>query len=133
MARSRRARMVISTVEPGIHAISIEGKLDADAGLRLRRLVAARLTLIRSGRDLTTRCLVIDLGLVDRATSLGLEAVIQAGRDTSRTSASFALTGDQTVFGVLPREDRAVISALPCYSSLAEAAQALGASSRRLS
>ena len=124
---------MISTEEPDIHAITIEGKLDAFTGLRLRRLVTTRLTLIRSGRDLTTRYLVIDLGLVDRATGLGLEAVIQAGRETSRTSASFAVVGDRTLFEVLPREDRASIPALCHYPTLADAVQALTASSRRLS
>ncbi|WP_433505892.1 hypothetical protein ACQP04_04985 [Pseudonocardia halophobica] len=113
---------------PGIHAITVEGTLDAYTGLRLRRLVATRLKLISSGRDLTTGCLVIDLRLVDRATSLGLEAVIQAGRDTSRTSASFALIGDRTLFEVLPPEDSATVTAFPRYPSLPEAVQALAAS-----
>ncbi|WP_345384436.1 hypothetical protein [Pseudonocardia yuanmonensis] len=130
VARTRRARMLISKAEPGIHAVTIDGTLDAYIGLRLRRLVNARLTLVRCGRDQVTRCLVIDLGLVDRATSLGLEAVIQAGRDTSRTSASFAVVGHRTLFEVLPPEDRATVTAFPRYTGLPEAARALAASAR---
>jgi hypothetical protein len=118
MALTRRAQMKISTAEPGIHAITVVGTLDAYTGLRLRRLISARLTLVRSGRDATTRCLVIDLGPVDRATGLGLEAVIQAARDTSRIAASFTVIGDDRLFEILPAEDRAAVSLLTRHAAV---------------
>ncbi len=117
------ARFRVVPVDPRVHVIEVEGRLDRATAARLLRLIDARLRLVAGGQ-VRTRRVVLDLR---HATELdvGAATVLDRAHQTCRQhGVAFALAGLSPV--TIPLPARQAISRLPTFPQLEAALAAAG-------